>query len=297
MSNLPDVEGLALFARVAELGSFSAAAADAGLSKATVSKVIARLEARLGASLFHRTSRRLSLTETGRVLAVRAAAILAEGEAAEAEAAATSATPRGRVRLAAPMSFGLGHLAPALPDFLALYPEIVVDLHLDDAIVDLVAGGFDAALRIGALQDSSLRSRRLAPVPRAIVAAPAYLARAGSPARPRELKDHACLCYAYLPSGADWRFLGPDGAEESVRVSGPLRANNADALVPALVAGLGIAVQPEFMIAEELASGAVVRILPGWAPPPISLHLVSPPSTPRPAKVAALLDFLAARFG
>lgn len=297
MSNLPDVEGLALFARVAELGSFSGAAADAGLSKATVSKVISRLEARLGASLFHRTSRRLSLTETGRVLAVRAAAILAEGEAAEAEAAATSATPRGRVRLAAPMSFGLGHVAPALPDFLALYPEIVVDLHLDDAVVDLVAGGFDAALRIGALADSSLRSRRLGPVPRAIVAAPAYLTRAGTPTRPRELKAHACLCYAYLPSGADWRFVGAGGGEESVRVSGPLRANNADALVPALVAGLGIAVQPEFMIADELASGTVVRIMPGWAPPPISLHLVTPPSTPRPAKVAALLDFLAARFG
>jgi DNA-binding transcriptional LysR family regulator len=296
MSSLPDVEALALFAKVAELSSFSAAAAEAGLSKATVSKTIARLEARLGASLFHRTSRRLSLTETGRVLAVRAAAILAEGEAAEAEAAAASAAPRGRVRLAAPMSFGLSHVAPALPDFLARYPEIVVDLHLDDAVVDLVAGGFDAALRIGALQDSSLRSRRLRAIPRAVVAAPAYLARAGTPAAPRELKDHACLAYAYLPTGADWRFVGPDGGEETVRVSGPLRANNADALVPALVAGLGVAVQPEFMIPDQLASGALVRILPGWAPPPVALHLVSPPSRPRPAKVAALLDFLAARF-
>jgi DNA-binding transcriptional LysR family regulator len=194
------------------------------------------------------------------------------------------------------MSFGLRHVAPALPDFLALYPEIVVDLRLDDAVVDLVAGGFDAALRIGALEDSSLKSRRLADVPRAVVAAPAYLAGRGAPLRPRDLRDHACLCYAHLPTGADWRFVSSGGEVETVRVSGPLQANNADALVPALVAGLGIALQPEFMIEAELASGAVVRVMPGWSPPPIALHLVTPPSTPRPAKVAALIDFLAARF-
>ena len=129
-----------------------------------------------------------------------------------------------------------------------------------------------------------------------MVAAPAYLERRGRPAHPRELKSHACLCYAYLPTGSDWRFLDADGLQETVRVSGPLQANNADALVPALVAGLGVAVQPEFMIAEELASGALVRILDGWRPPPIALHLVAPPSTPRPAKVAVLLDFLAERF-
>jgi len=293
---LPDLQSWAIFAKVAETGSFASAAGEFGISGATVSKALQRLEARIGERLIHRTSRRFALTETGRVLALRAARILAESEAAEAVAQDKSAAPRGRVRLAAPMSFGLRHVAPAMPAFLAAYPEVSVDLQLDDRIVDLVAQGIDIAVRIADLPDSSLVARRLCPVRRWIVGAPAYFARHGTPQRPRDLERHACLGYSYLATGERWHFTNAEGVDEAVTVRGPLSATNAEALESALLAGIGIALQPDFLAWEALSAGRLVAVLVGWNPPPAALNVLMPPGRPRASRVAVLLDFLISHF-
>jgi DNA-binding transcriptional LysR family regulator len=293
MSNLPDFEGLAIFAKVVESRSFSAAAEQLGLSKATVSKAVSRVESKLGARLFNRTSRRLALTDAGRMLAERAAQILAAGEAAEDEAMSQSAAPRGLVRLAAPMSFGLRQVAPLLPEFFAAYPGITVDLHLSDAMVDLIGDGFDAALRIADMPDSSLLARRLCPVSMLTVAAPSYLERKGRPTHPLHLAEHDCIGYAYQVTPDTWRFRNSAGEEAVVRPTGPLRINNGDAMLPALIAGLGIAALPDFIVSEAVHSGRLEIIMPDWQRPPAALHLVTPPGGPRPARVEALGNFLA----
>ena len=291
---LPDLEAWAIFASVVEHKSFSAAAEAIGLSKATVSKAISRLEAHLGQSLFHRTSRRLALTEAGKPLADHAARIVAEARAAEEAASDAAATPAGRIRLAAPMSFGIANVAPLLARFLTDHPQIEIDLSLSDAKVDIVAEGFDIALRIADLPDSSLRARRLCSIAAHIVAAPAYLAAHGTPTHPAQLGDHRLLGYSNLPG--PWRFRGPDGGEVSVKPHGPLIANSGEALVPGLLAGLGIARLPGFIVGPHLSSGGLVEILPDWNGGPIGLHLLTPPSPLRPARVEALIAFLQANL-
>ena len=296
MPQLPDLEAWAIFAKVAEAGSFAAAASELELSKATVSKAVSRLEGRLGERLFHRTSRRLSLTETGRVLSVRAAGILADAEAAEAEALAQSAAPRGHVRLAVPMSFGVKAVAPLLPEFLEEYPEVTIDLHLSDATVDLIGDGFDAGLRIARLPDSSLIARRLCAMPRYTVAAASYLKRHGRPTHPMQLAQHRCFGYAYLSTPHVWHYTNAAGEQASVRPAGPLRVNNGEALMPALLAGLGIADLPEFIVGDAIAAGDVEVILKGWRQAEGAVHLVTPPGGPRPARVEVLADFLTKKF-
>jgi len=238
----------------------------------------------------------MSIVGPRRAEAVRAAQILAEGEAAAAEAQAKSATPRGRVRVAAPMSFGLRHIASALPDFLAAYPEVSIDLQLDDQMVDLVAGAVDVAVRIADLPDSSLIARRLCAVRRWVVGTPAYFAQHGTPRRPRDLKDHACLAYSYLATGETWRFTNDNGIEEAVKVKGPLSGNNAEALAYALEAGIGIALQPDFLAWEAIRDGRLVAVLEGWNAAPLTLNLMTPSGGPRAVRVGVLLDFLVRRF-
>src|SRR6202453_2544627 len=205
MARLPDLEGLAVFAKVAECRSFGDAAAELRLSKATVSKAIGRIEARLGARLIIRTARRFELTDAGRQLVGRAAHILAEGEAAEDIARTQARTPRGLVRLAAPMSFGTLQVAPLLPDFLAAFPEISVDLHLSDAITDVIGESFDAAIRIAVQPGASFVVQRLCEMPRYLVGSPAYLDKHGRPIHPLHLAQHRCISYSYATATEIWR--------------------------------------------------------------------------------------------
>ncbi|RJF90466.1 LysR family transcriptional regulator [Sphingomonas cavernae] len=293
---LPDFEAWAIFAKVVEFRSFTAAADSLGLSKATVSKAVTRLEEHLGAALFHRTSRRLSLTESGKALAAHAQRIVAEAEAAEEAARGEATAPAGIVRVAAPMTFGLMHVAPAIADFLAQHPGIKVDLHFSDEKVDIIEMGFDIALRIAALPDSSLRARRLGAIDAHVVAAPAYFERHGRPTHPAQLAEHRCIAYTNVANPDLWRFRGPDGEEASVRLDGPLRCNSGEAMLPALRAGLGVARLPDFIVDADIAAGTLEPILRNWAMPPVALHLLSPPSGPRPTRVELLIEFLSTRF-
>lgn len=292
MTKLPDFEGLAMFAKVAEEGSFAAAARAMGVSVATVSRGVARLEDRLGARLFNRTSRQLALTAFGRTICEKASEIYRQAEEAESAAREMSVQPRGLVRLAVPMSFGLRWVAPLLPGFFRTYPEVSIDLHLSDATVDLVAEGFDAALRIAALPDSSLVARQLCTVKQFVVASPEYLKREGRPTHPRELADRPCLSYAYRARSDVWRFTNDAGDEDPVTPVGPLRVTNADALLPTLLDGLAIAELPEFIAAAYLADGRLEAILTDWSLTTGGLYFVTPSARARPAKVSALSDYL-----
>jgi len=293
---LPDFEAWAVFASVVEHRSFSGAATALAVSKATVSKAISRLETRLGTTLFHRTSRRLTLTDSGQKLAERAQRILTEGQIAEEEALDAASAPAGLVRIAAPLTFGIRHLAPILAEFLTGNPGIRVDLRLSDAFVDIVGEGIDIAIRIAELPDSSLRARRLGPVTAHVIGAPGYFDKHGHPRHPADLATHACFTYANTANPDIWRFRKAGGEEAAVRVDGPIRTDNGDAILPALRAGLGVAILPGFIVDEELAAGRLEAVLTDWSTGSAALHLITPPGTLRPARVEVLIEFLTDRL-
>lgn len=285
------------FARVVETGSFSKAARDLGISKSAVSKQISRLEDRLGVRLLNRTTRRHSLTEAGTSFFEGCQRMLAEADSAEAAVSHLAAAPRGTLKVNAPMSFGIQHLGPALSDFLGAYPELSVDMVLNDRQVDLVEEGFDIGLRIGKLADSSLIARRLAPCRHVLCAAPSYLSGVPAPLLPEDLKALNCLHYSYLSDGEVWRFAGPEGIRK-VSVTGRLHINNGDLLKDAAVAGLGVVLLPSFIIGEDLRAGRLVQILRDWRPAAeIAVHAVYPASRNLSPKVRVFIDFLSDCFG
>lgn len=296
MKRLPDLEAWAIFAKIVETGSFSRTANEFGLSQATVSKAVSRLEARLKTTLFHRTSRRLSLTESGQVALERATRILEDGEAVEAEIVEQSTTLRGLIRMSAPMSFGIARLAPVLPQFLSGHPDVELDIQFNDKQVDMVAERFDMALRIAPMVDSSLLARQLCKVRLMLVGSPAYFERFGKPEHPRDLVRHRALQYSYARHGANWRFMHKRHGEFVQAVNVHIQSNNAEALTPALLAGQGLALQPAFLVWQQLESGELITVMDAWQVEPIVLHIVMPPGRRRPARVQALIEFLAGHY-
>ena len=286
------------FVKVAELNSFSQAAARLNTSKSVVSRHVAALEAQLGLRLFHRTTRSLTLTEAGRGYFERVSQILLDLQDADQAVSHLQTTPRGRLKVSAPMSFGFLHLAPALGDFLGEYPELEVDVTMSDRFVDLVEEGFDLGVRIGALADSSLIAKRIAPIRRVICASPRYLAAHGTPEVPQDLRAHQCLCNSNQPGGGhDWRFNMPEGKSVIVPVKGRLALNNGDALRVAALNYLGLVDIPTFIVGGDLKAGTLVSVLDAHVPQSLALHAVYSHARHLSPKVRAFIDFLATRFG
>ena len=291
------IASMAAFPKVVGAGSFSGAAREMQVSQASVTKQIQELESWLGARLLNRTTRRLNLTEIGVAFYERSTRILEAVEEARNAAGALQTVPRGRLRINAPVSFGLLHLAPVITEFLELHPDISVEMLVNDRLVDLLEGEFDVAMRIGRLRDSSLIARRIAPIRLAVCAAPAYLATHGVPRTPEDLARHNCLEYTYFESRGEWRLLNSDGEEIIVPVSGRYLANNADVLRSTALAGGGIILIPTFIVGQDLRTGRLVRLLPDFPPPEQALHALYPPGRHLSAKVRSFVDFLVARFG
>lgn len=291
-----DLNDVAVFVAVVDAGSFTRAAERLKVSRPAVSKQVSRLEESLGVRLLNRTTRRLSLTEAGRIFHERASRGLEDLAEARAEVTQLQEKPRGVLRINVPMSFGILHIAPLLPAFMREYPELSVEMDLNDRKLDVIEEGFDASVRISDLPDSTLIARRLAPCRHAIVAAPAYLERHGAPKAPADLKEHQVLSYSLQQSALQWHFLAPDGRPEEVTVGGRLQVNNSLALREALLAGMGVARTPTFLVGEDLRQGRLTALLGNYRSLEVSIYLVYPQRRYLSPKVRAFADFLAAKI-
>jgi DNA-binding transcriptional LysR family regulator len=294
MQNLTDI---AIFVKVVELSSFTAAADALEMSQPVVSKAVTRLEEKLGARLLNRTTRRLSLTEAGAELYRRSGSALREIENAELEIARFQTEPRGTLRVSAPMSFSILQLGPAIHTFMDRYPGVTVELHMDDRRVDLVEEGFDVAIRIANLRDSNLVARKIAPTRQVICASPSYLAKRGTPERPEDLLEHNCILYSLQSTPREWRLVDNEGQEHVVPVNGNLHSNNGLVSRAAAVAGAGIIMLPTFYLGDQLRSGELKPVLCKFKPQEIAVYAVYPERRNLMPKVRAFIDFVAATFG
>jgi len=291
------VEDMRVFREVLDAGSFTAAADRLDTSKQLVSRRIQALEERLGVRLLNRTTRRLSPTPLGLAYLERAREILQAVDEAEDAIGQQGSRPHGRLRVSAPMSFGTLHLAPRMPAFLAAYPEVELAMDLNDRMVDLVGEGYDLAVRIGPLADSSLMARRIGTVHLLTCASPAYLTAAGTPATPADLAGHRCLIYGHGRTGT-WQYAGPAGKRPAtVTVSGPLCSNNGEMLREVALGGRGLIQLPDFLVDDVVATGQLIRVLDDHAPPPFPLSAVYPRHRQTSPLVRAFIDFLAASIG
>jgi DNA-binding transcriptional LysR family regulator len=299
MNNTPgpiSLDDLATFAAVAEAEGFSAAARRLQCSKAMVSVAVARLEAQLGARLLQRTTRRLSLTESGKATLLHAQRAVAAAQEALEVAVRMTAKPRGQLRVNAPMSFGLAHVVPALAELSRRAPDVLVDLVLDDRVLDLIEGGFDLAIRISELPDSSLVAQRLSRSRSVLVAHADYLSRGGPLLRPADLVAHSALVYSLSPTADRWT-LHRGKRTETVRVRPALKVNSSLALQKALAEGLGVARMPLFLVGDDLRKGRLVQVLPDWHLPELGIFAVTTSRAYQPAKTRAFIELFKDRLG
>ena len=289
-------QAISAFTRVVEAGSFAGAALRLGVSVSAVSRQVAELEAHLATRLLNRTTRRLSLTESGRAFHERCVQLLADLDEAERSANAGSVAPRGTLRLTAAITFGARHLAPAIAEFAVRYPDVRFDVELSDRAVDLVDEGFDVAVRIGSIGSQNLVGRTVGTTRLVCCAAPAYLRRHGEPKVPEDLAAHVCLTYEYSPSRHAWPFRDRQGRERNVRIAGPVHANNGRFLEALAVAGMGICYEPDFIVGPDVRAGRLKPLLRGYARAASSIYVVYPSRRHLSAKVRVFTDFLAERF-
>ena len=289
------LDAMRLFTRVVETGSFSAVAREAGVGQPAVSKQVAALEEHLGAQLLHRTSRNLGLTEAGRTYYEATVRLLSDLDDAESLVGRGQTQPSGLLRVSLSAGFGRLHVVPLLPAFHARYPEVVTDIVVSDRYVDLVEDGIDVAIRLGDLADSGLVARRIGVSPRVTVGSPAYLHRAGAPVTPHDLGRHACVAFTFQRSPRAWTFAGPDGPIQHVP-RGPVRANDAEHIRAAVLAGLGLAQAPRWLFSADLAAGSVDEVLAAYPAERTPIHAVLPAGRKPAGKVRAFVEHLATAF-